>query len=177
MKRFLLLCLAIAVGAAGLAFYAPYHAWEQIRVAAREGDTEELARRVDFPAFRQSIKDEVRSEVGQGLSGGRNVGFLSGLGAVIAGAVASPAVDAFVTPEGIGALASGRRPGEHVERGDGRDENGEESAVEVVKRWEDPATFVVRYRDRESGAQRMALVMRRDGMRWRLSALRLGEDD
>lgn len=173
MKRFLLLCLVIALGAAGLAFYAPYHAYEQITEAARAGDAEALARRVDFPAFRQSIKDEVRSEVGQGLSGGRNLGPLSGLVSVIAGAAASPAVDAFVTPEGISALASGRRPGDKQREGEGETA----SSIETVKGWEDPSTFVVRFRDRESGAQRMALVMRRDGVRWRLSGLRLGADD
>jgi hypothetical protein len=178
MKRFFLLCLVVFVGAAGLAAYAPYRAFQQIRTAARAGDAEALSHRVDFPAFRQSIKDEVRSEVGQGLSGGRNLGILSGLGAVVAGAVAAPMVDAFVTPEGIAALASGERPG----RRGGDDELEErkrevERSVEMSQGWEDLSTFVVRFRDRESGEQRMALVLRRDGVRWRLSALRLGADD
>jgi len=103
---------------------------------------------------------------------GRRSNPIGVLGGLLAGAVTSPLVDAFVTPQGIAALTHGERPGDrdHARGGSSvRVKN-----VKVKRGYEGMDLFVVHFVDKQSGDERMALLMRRDGIvHWRLSGIRL----
>jgi hypothetical protein len=165
-----LLALALVGGCAWI-YTAPYRAFADLKTAAREGDQQALEELVDFPAFRASIKDNVRSSVQNGI-GGQGGGLLGRLGGLVAGAVTAPVVDHLVTPGAIAALTDGVRPGE--ERGDDGEPRGEErKKVQVRRGYEDASTFVVHLQDPDDSRELLALVMRREGLDWRLAAVRL----
>ena len=172
MKKLLLVVVLVAAG--GWFYMTPHFAMRRLQVAAEAGNTEALREMVDFPAVRQSLKDEAREAVSGEISRRSGVGGLGSIGAVFAGAVADQVVDVAVQPEGIAALTRGVRPGAR----EGRERHARVSPdLDVRRHYESIDRFVVSFVDRESGAQRVALVMRRDGLLdWKLSSVRLGRD-
>ncbi len=174
-----LLLLAAALGGAW-AFSAPFRAYADLKTAAREGRRDELQALVDFPAFRESVKEEVRHSVERGIAGDGAGNLASRIGGLLAGAVAAPVVDQVVSPDGIAALTEGARPGEQA--GAKEAANGGEERWDVRRGYEDLSTFAVRFHDPETGRERVALLLHREGLSWRLRELRLpppqqGEDE
>lgn len=170
-----IVALALVVGG-GWAVSSPFRAYADLKTAARAGDEQALAELVDFPAFRESVKEEVRGSVERGISGDRDPNLAGRVAGMLATAMAGPVVDRVVTPGGIASLTLGYRPDE---RADGKDapEAGtteQESRFDVSRGYEDLSTFAVRFRDRETGRERVTLVLHRDGLRWRLAEMRLG---
>jgi len=175
MKKLFALMVVMAVAAGGWLYMTPYFAMQRLQKAAEAGDTRALAELVDFPAVRQSLKDEARQLVESEVGGRTRSGALGTVGAFFAGAVVDRVVDVAVQPQGIAALTRGVRPG--TRSGDGESRDRIDPDLKVSRGYESMDRYVVSFRDRESGEQRLALVMRRDGLTdWRLSAVRLGED-
>lgn len=163
--------LLLAVLFAGVwMYFTPWLALRKIQAAAERGDAEALNEMVDFPAFRESVKQNVRTAVSRGI-GDDSGNPLAALGGMLAGALAAPVVDAFVTPEAIAALTHGQRPDR-----DGKDGGGDRIDVdlEVRREYESLDRFVVHFHDEKSGEERVALVMRREGLAgWKLVGVRL----
>jgi hypothetical protein len=172
----LVLCLA-----AGWLYASPYVAFARLGTAAKNGDEQALQGLVDFPSFRESLKGEVSGAVDRGLSihGHRNP--LGALGGVLAGAASNYVVSSLVTPHGIAALVRGAHSAKDAARGDETDASGEkrkDSPVVLRKGYEGLNTFVVHVSEKDSGKERVALVMTRDGLStWKLSGVRLGSHD
>lgn len=162
------------VGGAAWAYSGPYRAFADLKTAAAEGDRQAMEELVDFPAFRESVKDAIGTSVQRGLDGGERPGLLGTLGGMLAGAVAAPLVDQVVTPRGIAALTEGVRPGDR-EEGASAAADGERQrpGVRVRRGYEDLSTFVVRLHHAETDDELLSLVMRREGLDWRLSEVRL----
>jgi hypothetical protein len=162
------LCAALA-----WAYFTPYFALRKLQAAAESGDAKTLSAMVDFAAVRTSLKDEVRTGAARGVTGERRGAFaqISGLVAgSVAGAVADPLVNTLVTPTGVSLLVQGRTPGDR-RPAEGR---GWRDDVRIERGYEGPNRFLVRYADAESGEARMALVLTREGLGWRLTGVRLG---
>ncbi len=165
--------------AAAWVWISPYRAVWRLHDAAKAGDEAALARMVDFPALRTSLREEIPSALGDRVArrGGGALGMLAeGATRMVSGR----AVDLLVTPRGIAALLDGRDPAEAGKDGrrrdDGPDGQNDAPRVEgiVTKRgWEDASTFAVRFHDREGGDERAALLMKRQGLTWRLAAVRI----
>lgn len=170
-----IVALALVVGGGWVAS-SPFRAYADLESAARAGDRQALEQLVDFPAFRESVKEEVRVSVEHGISGGADGNLAGRIGGMLAGAVAAPVVDHVVTPGGIASLTQGFRPGERVNGNDApKGEAAEqESRFRVSRGYEDLSTFAVRFHDPETGRQRVTLVLHRGGLRWRLAEMRLG---
>lgn len=165
--------LVLAVLFAGVwVYFTPYLALNKLQKAARQGDQQAMAELVDFPSLRESVKGNVASAVEHSVGRGRNP--LGVLGGILAGAVASPVVDAVVTPQGIAALTEGVRPGAR-RNGDADGSSGVRvKDVKVRRGYEDFDHFAVHFVDKNNGHERMALVLRREGLvHWRLSGVRL----
>jgi hypothetical protein len=167
MKKLPIFSLVLCVAAAWL-YFTPYLAVNKLQAAAEAGDTRALNEMVDFPALRTSIRSEIQSATGRGIQ--KDGGLAATIGAAAAGFVVGPVVDAAVTPEGIGLLMKGQSPRDR-DNESGDDESWRDD-VKIARRWEASDRFVVRYSDRASGDERISLVMRRDGLTWRLSGIR-----
>lgn len=168
-----LFSLALCVLVAWM-YFAPYLAYRKLTRAADRGDVEALNEVVDFPALRTSFKDNLRTAVAREISADADNPFAA-MGGALAGMLTSRVVDAAVTPAGIAALTRGNDPTDGGTRGkdDGEREN---SNVEREKRYEGLNRFAVRYMDRASGGEQFALILRRDGLGWKLTGIRFGRD-
>jgi hypothetical protein len=106
----LALVLAIAFGV--LAFFAPHLTVRSMRLAAEAGDAQALSQHVDFPALRESVKQQLSKELGAQIAGFAGSSELGRFGAQIAGVLGNnaldQAVDAMVRPETLSALFAGR---------------------------------------------------------------------
>ncbi|MBB4638834.1 DUF2939 domain-containing protein [Longimicrobium terrae] len=160
----------VACAVAAWLYCTPYLAIRAVQRAAESGDTQRLSQLVDFPALRTSLKENVRSAVSNQMAGraGSRIGALTGFAA---GALASPVVDAALTPSGIAALTQGTAPGSRRTRDE--DDEPLRANLDIDRGYAGANRFEVRYRDRDSGAERLALILHRDGLGWKLASVRL----
>ena len=100
--RWLVVAVAALVAVAGgWWFSSPWWTLRAMRAAAAAHDEQALSAHVDYPALRESLKDEVMKQV---TTDGRGVEGLGSIGAQIAKAIAGPIIDAAVTPAGVEAM-------------------------------------------------------------------------
>ena len=172
---FPLLVLALAAGF-GYLYFGPHMALKRLQSAAEAGDMQALNELVDFPALRTSVKDNAKSAVSRELADRTGVRGVGVIGGYLAGRAVDPVVDLAVTPEGVAALTSGRLPTRGAK--DGEKRRGLPEGLKVERGYEGADRFEFRYVDRESGDERIALIMRRDGIQdWKLTGVRFAGDE
>lgn len=152
----------------------PAMAVQGIIGAARDGDAAALETRVDFPALRGSLKDELnarmRAEVREELRG-EDPG-LAALGMMLAPSLMDSAVDVFVTPDAVAAMvSSAEAPGV---KDDGTSDSGDDADIRRSYGFRDPDTFVVTLTDPERADQPLKLLLeRRNLVQWKLAGVDL----
>lgn len=156
MKRIVGLLILVAVVAGGWFVGSRLYAVNDLASAAQGGDSARLERRVDFPAFRDSLKSEIGGAIER-----RGIG---GIGSVVAKASADFAIDRFVNPETIAQLVR----------------TGQADGVGIAMRADErePVTWRIVGGDLTSFRvvgpdPRGALIFRRDGLGWRLAGIDL----
>lgn len=154
----------------------PYLAIHGIRNALAAQDASALERHVDFPALRVNLKAHLEDYIvreGGGIA--ESGGLLGAIGLQVASGLGGVAVDAMVTPLGIGALLQGRgmwkqATGQTV---DG-DAYGAPQPADPLKdatlRYESSSRFTATVADAEGGP--VVAVFQRKGLRWRLTDIR-----
>jgi hypothetical protein len=110
--------IAIAVVALlGYAYASPYIALDHLKRAADARDAQTLNQYVDYPALRQSLKDQVTQLLTRRIDEQKLHNPLAAIGAMIGVALVGPLVDAYATPDGVAAILNGMpprgKPGEH----------------------------------------------------------------
>ncbi|WP_164843988.1 DUF2939 domain-containing protein [Croceicoccus ponticola] len=158
MKRLFALLFVIAAAFGGWFVGSRLYAVHDLSQAARDGDVARLEGRVDFPAFRESLKSEVGGAIER-----EDIG---GLGSVLAKASASFAIDKFVNPETVAQLVR----------------TGQADGVTVAVRAEEREPVDWRIESGDLHAFRLtgpdprgALIFRRDGLGWRLAGIDLND--
>jgi hypothetical protein len=109
---------AIAVVAVlGYAYASPYVALDRLKRAADARDAQALNQYVDYPALRQSLKDQVTQLLTRRIDEQKLHNPFAAIGAMIGVALVGPLVDAYATPDGVAAILDGMpprgKPGEH----------------------------------------------------------------
>lgn len=167
--------------AAFWAYTAPRRTLEAIREAARAGDSERLAELIDFPAVRESLKEQFRAlmkdEMEKATRENPDNPFAAAgaaLGMMLATSVVDTLVDAAVSPSGIAKLASGDRPtvlGTKKDSAtDGEEDQGKNVAAEMG--YESLSRYEVKFRDPDKPEEGVTLSLRRNGLSWRLVSVR-----
>lgn len=155
--------LAFAVAATAWHFGAPWWTLRDMRAAAEARDAGALARHVDFPALRDSLKSELAAAMIAAAASEHEE--LSALGAALGLAMLDPVVDGMVSPKGLRLLFAAEPP-----RGGEATPVAGLAARDVAIDREGFSTFrVTRVDDPAAGA----LVFRRSGYVWRLAAVDL----
>ncbi|CAG4888197.1 DUF2939 domain-containing protein [Paraburkholderia gardini] len=115
---FVITIVVVAVIAAlGYGYASPYVALDRLKRAADARDAETVNEYVDFPALRDSLKQQVTGLLARRLDAQHNGNPLAAIGAMIGVALIGPLVDAYATPDGVAALLNGMPPrGEPGER-------------------------------------------------------------
>lgn len=177
MNRKLIVGLAAAALAVLLAVYfaSPFAAARALGEAAREGDSAALERLVDFPRFRDSMKQEFNARFVEELRAGSGDDPFAGLGALLGPALISGAVDALVTPQAIALMV---RTGEAPKAGDAveRAPDADEPEPKRTLGYRDLNTFAIGFEDVERKERSITLLMKRRGLfGWKLEAVDLPE--
>ena len=165
MKK-LLLVLFILVVVVGVWWWeSPVLALKGLQDAAQDRDVAELEERIDLPAFRQSLKDELGEIMDRQAAANQ----LGPLGTMAGRAVVGQAVDELVTPEGL-AAAMAAPPRDPVLRALAGSLGAVAQAQAKRTDWEIErglSTFRVR-RVSGDGVPLPDLLFERDGLGWDL---------
>jgi hypothetical protein len=184
MHRFVKFLLATALVALCVwIWFAPHLTVHAMRKAAERGDAEALSSHVDFPALRESVRGQLAARVSDRLGG--NSGWRK-LGADFATTLASPAIDAMVSPEALAMIFAGRdmrdRYAEPADapppaaNGDGDDTHGglDTRHWRLSMGYDDLSTFSVKVDTGDSEAAPSRLVFKRHYLLWwKLSGIEL----
>lgn len=174
--------IVAAALAALLAYVAtgPYRTVDAIREAVKAEDPRALAKQVDFPALRGSLKAQLGDRLVREAGPEAQSSPFGAFGLRIANGLVGGLVDAMVTPVGLAAIMEGRRTWRRVD-GFGALPSSPSSAPADAEsrgplhgaeyRYESPSRFTATVQD-DSGRP-IVFVITRDGLRWKLSDIRL----
>lgn len=175
MKRWIWLLAALLAALLAYAAAGPYLTVNAIREAVKTEDSRALARQVDFPALRASLKAQLGDRVVREAGADAQSSVFGAFALRLAGGLVGGVVDAMVTPTGLGALMEGRkvwnRAGGLPPPSRGEADGRPEPLQDAVYRYESPSRFTATVQD-ESGRP-LVFVLTRDGLRWKLSDIRL----
>ncbi|ASV99574.1 DUF2939 domain-containing protein [Paraburkholderia aromaticivorans] len=104
------LIVILVIAALGFAYASPYIALNNLKRAADARDVQTVNQYVDFPALRESLKQQVTGLLTRRLDAHSNGNPLAAIGAMIGVALIGPLVDAYATPDGVAALLNGMPP-------------------------------------------------------------------
>jgi Protein of unknown function (DUF2939) len=104
------LIVIVVIAALGFAYASPYIALRNLKRAADARDAQTVNQYVDFPALRESLKQQVTGLLTRRLDAHSNGNPLAAIGAMIGVALIGPLVDAYATPDGVAALLNGMPP-------------------------------------------------------------------
>lgn len=111
------LVVVVVIALIGYGYASPYVALDRLKRAADARDAATVNQYVDFPALRESLKQQVTALLARRLDVQSNGNPLATLGAMIGVALIGPLVDSYATPDGVAALLNGIPPrGEPGER-------------------------------------------------------------
>ena len=174
MRKWIALAVMSFALLLGYVAAGPYMAINGIRTALAERDAGSLERHVDFPALRVNMKAHVEDHVARQAKV-ESGSLLAAIGAQVASGLGGVAVDAMVTPLGIGALLQGhatwkRATGQTV---DG-DAYGAPQPMDPLKdaktRYESTSRFTATVTGADG--RPVVAVFQRQGLRWRLVDIR-----
>ncbi|MFM0733764.1 DUF2939 domain-containing protein [Paraburkholderia sediminicola] len=104
------LIVIVVVAMLGFAYASPYMALNNLKRAADARDAQTVNEYVDFPALRESLKQQVTGLLTRRLDAHGNGNPFAAIGAMIGVALIGPLVDAYATPDGVAALLNGMPP-------------------------------------------------------------------
>ncbi|PQV50940.1 DUF2939 domain-containing protein [Paraburkholderia sp. BL21I4N1] len=104
------LVVIVVIAALGFTYASPYLALNNLKRAADARDAQTVNQYVDFPALRESLKQQVTGLLTRRLDVQSNGNPLAAIGAMIGVALIGPLVDAYATPDGVAALLNGMPP-------------------------------------------------------------------
>src|ERR1700739_1736336 len=106
----LTLIVIVVIAALGFCYASPYMALNTLKRAADARDAQTVNEYVDFPALRESLKQQVTGWLTRRLDVQGNGKPFAAIGAMIGVALIGPLVDAYATPDGVAALLNGMPP-------------------------------------------------------------------
>ncbi len=173
--RGLLILSAAAVVAAYLAM--PILTVRALVRAAETGDEAALDRLVDFPAFRESLKEQLTGRLMAEMREDERTddSALAGLGMLFGPMLVDGAVDALVNPQTIAAMvetAEAPDPANAVTPSE--PQAAEEGEIRKSYAYRDLNTFVLGLTDPERPNETLKLLLKRDGpFGWKLAGVEL----
>lgn len=174
MKKWIWLAAAALLALGAYVAAGPYLTIRAIQQAVQEDDPRALARQVDFPVLRDSLKLQLDDYLVRSAGAGAQGSAFGQLGLRIASGVAGGVVDTMVTPLGLAAMMEGRHVWRRIDvrappRAAG--EPAPKPLQDAVHRYESPSRFTATVHD--DAGRPVVFVLTRDGLRWRLSDIRL----
>lgn len=163
--------VAVIAFAGGWFYSTPWFAMSGLRDAARDGDKAELSQRIDFPALRESLKVQLTKQIEDEAARSASPLEVSAAGSGLAKTFVEGMVDSVITPDSMASLLVS---GSLVPKLDGQSQKDIEWRVKrdgfsTFRAWPEDQT------EAEPNAATPALVFKRSGLSWRLSAIEIPE--
>lgn len=153
----------------------PYRTLAAIREAVKTEDASALARQVDFPALRASLKVQLQDRIVREAGTEVQTNRFGAFGLRIATGLAGGLVDAMVTPMGLGAMMEGRKTWNRaggIAPPSRRDTSGQPEPLPAPRhRFESASRFTATVTGDDGGE--VVFVLTRKGLGWKLSDIRL----
>lgn len=160
MKTILLLLMLAGGAAIGWYTVSPRSTVEDLREAARAGDTAALDQLIAYDSVRANLKTDLRARLDRLADRDQP---LATLGAVIGGAFVEGLIDTFVSPMGLSLILAGRSP----EQGTPARPAPDDEADYTIDR-QGLGRFAVRFESDGADGSVPVLEFRRHGLDWRL---------
>ena len=177
MKKLLALLLAAVFAVAAYVAAGPFLTINALRKAVETQRVSGLKRHVDFPVLRANLKAQLDDYVLRQAGADAQRNAFGAIALQIAGGLSGSVVDAMLTPAGIGAVLQGRNL---WQRGSGAGINRNDTYAHTAPanplqdpsyRYESTSRFTATVND--GSGDPLVLVLSRDGLRWKLTDIRL----
>ncbi|MGF6878321.1 DUF2939 domain-containing protein [Paraburkholderia sp. MM5477-R1] len=180
------LIVVIVIAALGFIYASPYLAVNNLKRAADARDVQTVNQYVDFPALRDSLKQQVGAMLTRRLEADAG-NKMATIGAVIGVTLIGPLVDAYATPDGVAALLNGMpprgTPGEQPSAPPAAPAAGDTTTQasapppgrQSTAGYRSLNEFVITYRRGEGNANYSAIFRREGLVTWKLAAINLNE--
>lgn len=181
LKRLLILLITLAIIVTGWVVAGPYLAMHGIQQALKNQDMTRLQRHVDFASLRSNLRPQIEDRLSREIGQRAGPGLAGSSAAAVAGMLSDSAVDAMVSPTGIAILLQGhalkQRATGNVQPNSGV--VGEVKAYDPLANakagFQSPSSFVASVHN--ANGQPVDFIFERQGLRWRLSDIRLPRFD
>ena len=179
MKGFIKGAVVLAVVAFLVAYLAsPILTVNAIVAAAKAGDEAALERMVDFPAFRDSLKDELTARLMAEAQADPDVrdSALGGLGMMLAPMLVGGAVDALVNAPTIAAMVRTAETPDPIDAAAATtpEPESEDRDIRQSYAYRDLNTFVLGLTDPDRPDEKLKLLFKRQGLfGWKLAGIDL----
>ncbi|SAL42679.1 DUF2939 domain-containing protein [Caballeronia telluris] len=185
------LVVLVVVAALGFVYASPYIALDRLKRAADVRDAQTVNEYVDFPALRESLKQQVAELLTRRVDIQKSGNPLAVIGAMIGAALVGPLVDSYATPDGVAAILNGipprGNPGERPPAPPAADGTSASAAApvsgpapaapkpppETTAGYRSFDTFVVTYQHGAGDARYSAIFHRNGLVTWKLVAVDL----
>ncbi len=163
--------------AGGGAYYSPYLTLNKMRNATENQNVDALAKEINFPELRVSIKESVKAQVFKQIATaetGTSTGKLSApkMTPELVEKMVSPMVDKLITPEGLDQLINNKVPGAKIDLAN-LDRDIAKSDIKMG--YESLDRFVVNITDKVDRSKNVSLILKRDGLAWKLAGIDLSK--
>jgi Protein of unknown function (DUF2939) len=164
----------VAIAGGGV-YYSPYLTLNKMRNATENQNVDALAKEIDFPELRVSIKESVKAQVFKQMTGVEAVTGAEGgkvaspkMTPELVEKMVSPMVDKLITPEGLDQLINNKVPGAKIDLAN-LDRDIAKSDIKMG--YESLDRFVVNITDKVDRSKHVSLILKRDGLAWKLSGI------
>ena len=167
-RKWIAATAAAGVLLSGIGWYieSPIYTLEQLRDAANANDSDRISSYVDYPSLRESLKSQIMARVRADIAKNDR----SGLGSLEGGLVSAfvgPLTDAVVSPSGVRVMLLSRQRAERL--GNRLPRSSVQLDSDPVIERHGLSEFDVTNRSKDAGA----LVFKRHGLGWKLSAVEI----
>jgi hypothetical protein len=162
------------------AYYSPYRTLNKIREAAEKEDMAALQDLIDFPSVRESLKEQFKSKIIKKMEVELKDNPFASFGTALVNNLIDSMVDACVTPEGISHMVKGIEPKfnrlqDHNVKIDNEAEGNTENKISKKYRYVGLSKFIASLCIDEENLGCISLILWRDGLKWKLTAVQLPE--
>lgn len=160
-------CFVVMFAAGVWYFESPVWTLSRMKAAAEADDPEALNRYIDYPALRESLRQEIDAKLADGAPNDSTG--LSALKSAIGAAIAGPVIDSLVTPTGMRAALRARHD-QKVQSADGPSAVFQLPDQPVIER-RGFSEFMLSAKSRPGSG----MLFKREGLSWKLSGVELGQ--
>ena len=160
--------IGTAIAASGClgAYYAPYLTVNSIKNAAENRNADALSQSINFPELRKNLKANIKIQALKKIA--EDSPQSPKATAELVEKAIDPVVDKLVTPEGIERIMFDKIPEAQI---DLTQLDKDLAKSNITMGYESFDRFVVHITDKVNGSKDVSLVLKRDGLAWKLSEI------